>query len=384
MAQVKRTIGGAVAVLLALSATAAGQSSAAWQVNRGDNFVAAGICQPGSDRHCVRLQCLTMEGGGVSWGIDAPEPGYSAESASVTWTIDGAAVSLPMNKAGTADNGMQSYDAAFSQSDHDNLVQRLKSGNRLTLGSDQFAAFNLSLRGSGAALTTLLAECPLIASVDTPSGAAPAEQFTEPFDAVLAMAAKQECEATEAEIFTAITEAGFSDWDANQFVAIGAKDGTLQLIDRTDFKYRVTECKAAKNALAVDPAATELAVTAGQLPQPVRSTINDIAAMCGNAFLTEGRSPEALLADDIDGDGTYDFLLDHAQFCPDAILTMCGASHCPMTLFISGKGAWQRFDFILQGYKEFTAQGFLFQCDNPAQKAGVFMENGKLIERNCQ
>jgi hypothetical protein len=380
----ERVIGGAVAVLLALSATAAGQSSAAWQINRGDNFVAAGICQPGSDRHCVRLQCLTMEGGDVSWGIDAPEPGYSAESASVTWTIDGATVLLPMNKAGPADNGIQSYDAAFSQSDHQTLVQRLKSGNRLTLGSDQFAAFNLSLRGSGAALTTLLAECPLIASTDTPSAAATVEQFSEPFDAVLAMAAKQECEATEAEIFTAITDAGFSDWDANQFVAIGAKDGTLQLIDRVDFKYRVTKCKAEKNALAVNSDATELAVTADQLPQPVRSTINDIAAMCGNAFLTEGRSPEALLADDIDGDGTYDFLLDHAQFCPDAILTMCGVSHCPMTLFVSDKGAWQRFDFILQGYKEFTAQGFLFQCNDPAQKAGVFMENGKLIERNCR
>lgn len=297
----ERVIGGTFAVLLTLTATAAAQGSAAWQVNRGNNFVAASICQSGSDRHCVRLQCLTMEGGGVSWGIDAPKPGYSAESTTVTWTIDGTAVSLPMNKAGPADNGVQSYDAAFSQTDHQNLVQLLKNGNRLTVGSDQFAAFSLSLYGSGTALTTLLAEC-----------------------------------------------------------------------------------MAEKNALAVDPAATELAVTADQLPQPVRSTINDIAAMCGNAFVTEGRSPEALVADDIDGDGTYDFLLDHAQFCPDAILTMCGASHCPMTLFVSDKGAWQRFDFILQGYKEFTAQGFLFQCDDPAQKAGVFMESGKLTQRNCQ
>ena len=106
--------------------------------------------------------------------------------------------------------------------------------------------------------------------------------------------------------------------------------------------------------------------------------------MCGNAFLTEGRSTEALLAEDIDGDGTYDFLLDHAQFCPAAIMTMCGASNCPMTLFVSNKGTWRQFDYILQGYKEFTAQGFLFECSTPNRKAGVFMENGRLIERNCQ
>ena len=65
----ERVIGGTLAVLLALTAPAAAQGSAAWQVSRGDNFVAASICQSGSDRQCVRLQCLTMEGGGVSFGI---------------------------------------------------------------------------------------------------------------------------------------------------------------------------------------------------------------------------------------------------------------------------------------------------------------------------
>src|SRR5690606_32677089 len=127
-----------------------------------------------------------------------------------------------------------SYDAAFYQADHQTLVQRLKGGNRLTVSSDQFAAFNLSLRGSGAALTTLLAECPLTVSADTPSDNIPAQLFSEPFDAVLAMAAKQDCEAIESEIFTAITKAGFSDWDANLFISSGAEDGTLTLIDRTD------------------------------------------------------------------------------------------------------------------------------------------------------
>jgi hypothetical protein len=278
---------------------------------------------------------------------------------------------------------MQSYDAAFSQAGHQSLVQLLKSGNRLTVGSDQFAAFTLPLRDSAAALTALLAECPLTASAGTAVGNAPAERFFEPYDAVLAVASRQGCEITEDEIFAAITEAGFDAWSANQFVTIGAEDGTLTLIDPADFKYRLPLCGVKKDALAVKSDATELVVTSGELPPAVRSTIDEIAAMCGNAFQTEGRRPQALLAEDIDGDGTYDFLLDHVQFCPDAILTMCGASHCPMTLFVSDKGAWRRFEYILQGYKELSPKGFLLQCGTSGRKAGVFMQNGQLVHRNC-
>lgn len=137
-------------------------------------------------------------------------------------------------------------------------------------------------------------------------------------------------------------------------------------------------------ALRVTPGATELTVTPQQLPTPVLAEMRNIAAICGTAFKTTDRNPNALLAEDINQDGVYDFLLDQAQFCPDAILTMCGASHCPFTLFVSNNGSWRRFDFILQGYKEFTRRGFLLQCSNEARKAGVFMENGELKQRNCQ
>ncbi len=137
-------------------------------------------------------------------------------------------------------------------------------------------------------------------------------------------------------------------------------------------------------ALRVTPGATELTVTAQQLPAPVQAEIRNIAALCGTAFKTTGRNPNAILAEDINQDGVYDFLLDHAQFCPDAILTMCGASRCPFTLFVSNAGSWSRFDFILQGYKEFTKRGFLLQCSTESRKAGVFMEGGALEQRNCQ
>jgi hypothetical protein len=301
----------------------------------------------------------------------------------VSLVVDGRAHStLPMKQANTP-QGEWSFAVPFDPARDRAVVDQLKSGSGLYVLVGGASGAQLSLRGSSREIDRALSMCQA-GGQTPPSGQASAQAISEPHDAVLALASKQGCEATESEIFAAITTAGFSDWDANQYVVIGSKDGSLKLIDRTNFKYRIAGCKADKNALAVNSDATELAVTADQLPQPVRATVADIAATCGNAFRTEGRSETALLAEDIDGDGTYDFLLDHAQFCPDAITTMCGASHCPMTLFVSDKGAWRRFDFIVQGYKEFTAQGFLFQCNDPARKAGVFVENGTLIERNCQ
>lgn len=156
--------------------------------------------------------------------------------------------------------------------------------------------------------------------------------------------------------------------------------GSSQAIDRV-----LARCQpaAAASPVAVRPDAAALTLTPGQLPPPVRAEIGQIAAMCGSAFQSRDRSEKALLAEDIDGDGTYDFLLDHARFCPSAILTMCGASHCPLTLFVSDRGAWRRFDFILQGYGEFSPRGFLLSCSTDGRKAGVFMEQGKLTRRNC-
>lgn len=135
--------------------------------------------------------------------------------------------------------------------------------------------------------------------------------------------------------------------------------------------------------LAYQPDATGLELTFEQLPRPVRAEIEQIAAMCGSAFQTEGRHSQAILATDIDGDGTYDFLLEHALFCPSEILMMCGASNCPHTLFVSANDTWRRFDFVLQGYKEFSEEGILFMCSTDSRKAGVFMENGVLTQRNC-
>lgn len=372
------------AALMGLATAASAQNSSGWQVTAGQDLLSAGICLPGSIRQCVRLQCLTMEGGGIHWAIDAREPGYSAESTIVEWAIGSAVFRLDMNKAGPAEAGIQSYDAAYDQAGHQALLERLKGGNRLTVGSDQFRAFTVPLRGSGAALTKLLADCPLTGEVEITDDAA-GDQIAEPFDAVLALARRQGCVATEEEIFEAITDAGFGVWDVNQFVVIGAEDGTLELIDRSGgvHTYRVTGCPAADDVLSVDPDATELSLTAGDLPEPVRAHIGEIATMCGDAFQTAGRHRNAILAEDIDGDGTYYFLLEDALFCPSEILTMCGASHCPHALFVSAEGAWRRFDFILQGYSEFSPEGFLFMCSTPARKAGVFMENGELVQRNC-
>lgn len=386
MAQATPLIGGALAVLLALSNTAAAQTPPPWSAipypAMGNGSAACTHLGGQGDVFCFGLRCTaenTPEWFTHQVGGDSVEG-----EVRVNLIMDGKSHSTLFMQQGSTPQGEWSFTAPYDATRDRSAVDQLKAGSGLYVLVGGATGAQLSLRGSAREIERVVGMC-RAGGQTQPSGQASSQAINEPNDAVLAMASKQNCEATESEIFTAIIRAGFSDWDANQFVVIGAENGTLTLIDRADFKYRVTECTVeARNALAVVPNATELAVTADQLPAPVSQEINQIAAMCGNAFKTAGRSPQALLAEDIDGDGTYDFLLDHAQFCPDAILTMCGASHCPLTLFVSAEGAWRRFDYILQGYKEFTAQGFLFQCSDPARKAGVFMEGGRLIERNCQ
>lgn len=384
MNQFKRSLGGIVAVLLALSTTATAQTMPPWSSipypAMGNGVAACDHLGDQGDVFCFGLRCTvenTLEWFTYQVGGDSIEG-----EARVNLIIDGRRHSTLFMKQGKTPQGSWAFSAPYDAASDRSIVEQLKSGSGLYVLVGGASGAQLSLRGSSREIDRAFAMCR--AGGQSQPAATSDKAINEPYDAVLAMASRQNCEATESEIFTAITEAGFDAWSANLFISSGAEDGTLTLIDRTDFKYRLALCEAGKDALAVDPDAKELAVTADQLPQPVQTAIGDIAAMCGNAFLTDGRSPQALLAEDIDGDGTYDFLLDHAQFCPSQILTMCGASHCPLSLFVSDKGAWRRFDFILQGYKEFTAQGFLFECSTANRKAGVFMENGKLTERNCR
>lgn len=376
-------IGGSLAVLFALSNASVAQTPPPWSAipypAMGQGSAACDHVGAQGDVFCFGLRCTADES--PEW-FTYQVGGDSVEGeVRVNLIVDGRSHSTLMMEQETTPQGEWLFTAPYNPARDRSIVDRLKSGSGLYVLVGGASGAQLSLRGSSREIDRALAMCQ--AGGQMPSADQAVRAINEPYDAVLAMAAKQGCVATESDIFTAITDAGFGDWDANLFISNGAEDGTLTLIDRTDFKYRVNDCTVERNALAVNPDAQELAVTADQLPQPVQATITAIAAMCGSAFLTEGRSPEALLAEDIDGDGTYDFLLDHVQFCPDAITTMCGASHCPMTVFVSDKGAWRRFDFILQGYKEFTSRGFLFQCDDPARKAGVYIHDGELVQRNC-
>ncbi|WP_430514555.1 hypothetical protein [Pannonibacter phragmitetus] len=305
MTQATPLIGAALAVLLALSNTAAAQTPPPWSAIRypamGNGSAACTHLGDQGDVFCFGLRCTA--GNTPEW-FTHQVGGDSVEGeVRVNLIVDGKNHMTLFMQQGETPQGEWSFNASYDATRDRSAVDQLKAGSGLYILVGGATGAQLSLRGSAREIERVVAMCPVGGQTD---------------------------------------------------------------------------------ALAVNPKATELAVTADQLPTPVRQEINQIAAMCGNAFKTVGRSPQALLAEDIDGDGTYDFLLDHAQFCPDAILTMCGASHCPLTLFVSAKGAWRRFDYILQGYKEFTAQGFLFQCSDSARKAGVFMEDGKLIKRNCQ
>lgn len=231
---------------VALSVMGASPVSANWQASDdGKGATSAEACLSGAPRLCVRLLCIAGRDGNVYWTIDAPEPEYSPETTSVSWTVDGRTVMHLQMRKGWPGNGIQTYEADFDQTRHQSMVDALKSGNLLTVHSDQFVPFSVSLRGSGAALGQTLDTCPLTGSAKNKAiqPATPVESFDLPLDAVKALMAAQDCKATETEIFNAITNGGFGTWDANQFVVGGAEDGTLVLLEKADgiYKYRLGE-----------------------------------------------------------------------------------------------------------------------------------------------
>jgi len=135
------------------------------------------------------------------------------------------------------------FAGAYDAARHAQMVDALKAGSRVSVQVGRETQANLSLRGSSREIARVLSMCQ--AAERTPPSGQTAQAISEPYDAVLAMATKQNCEATESEIFTAITEAGFDAWSANQFVLIGAEDGSLQLIDNTAeiYRYRLPLCE---------------------------------------------------------------------------------------------------------------------------------------------
>lgn len=376
-------LAGVFAALSCLSTTATAQTLPSWSaiphsaMGRGS----AACDNPGDqgDMFCFGLRCSASDDSPEWFTYQVGGDSLTGE-VNVSLVVDGRRHTSLLMKQGETPQGIWSFSTPYDRSAHASAVGQLKSGSGLYVLVGGATGAALSLRGSARALDRALAMCgagqPQAAAEDAAGG-----RIAEPFDAVLAMAARQGCLATESEIFEAITGAGFGAWDANLFVTQGTEDGTLT---PESGRFRVAGCSAGKDALSVDPDASGLELTADQLPSPVRQGLGEIAAMCGDAFHADRRSPDALLAEDIDGDGTYDFLLDHARFCPSATANICGASHCPMMLFVSDKGSWRRFDFILQGYKEFTENGFLLMCSTDARKAGVFMDGGTLTERDCR
>lgn len=295
MAQAAPLMGGALAVLLAMSNTAAAQTPPPWSAipypAMGNGSAACTHLGGQGDVFCFGLRCTAKNT--PEW-FTHQVGGDSVEGeVRVNLIVDGKSHSTLFMQQGSTPQGEWSFTAPYDTTRDRSAVEQLKAGSGLYVLVGGATGAQLSLRGSSREIERVVAMC----------------------------------------------QAG----------------GMTQ------------------TSVSVD----------GQLPAPVSQEINQIAAICGNAFKTAGRSPQALQAEDIDGDGLADYLLDHAQFCPDAITTMCGASHCPLTLFVSAQGAWRRFDYILQGYKDFSAQGFLFQCSTSTRKAGVFMEGGKLTERNC-
>ncbi|WP_338608567.1 hypothetical protein V6617_01315 [Pelagibacterium nitratireducens] len=355
---------------------------ASWQAsNDGQGLISAQACVDSSVQ-CARLQCLAMPGGGVYWYIDAPEPGYSAESAAVTWTIDAHSFTpLEMAKAGPAEGGMQSYEAAFDQAEHQTLVEALKSGNQLTVSSDQFASITISLRGSGNALTQTLVDCPLTGAEDWESESIPmATAHSSPMQAVEAMMKAQACKATESEIFNVILDSGFGTWEANNSVVAWAEADLIILIDKTDgvHRYRLPECKAKVQT----PQQSNLVDTS--YPDAIISALDEFAQACGVLNRDDVFVPEALASKDINGDGSPDYILDFKKlFCGGGQNMFCGAQMCELAVYASHGSGYVSERYLGFG-AYFSDDAILAPCAGTSTPATIRYVEGSLIRDLCQ
>lgn len=133
-------------------------------------------------------------------------------------------------------------------------------------------------------------------------------------------------------------------------------------------------------SLLVNPEAESLALSRADMPAPLVAALNEIDAECGSERVDPDDS--GFVAEDIDSDGIYDFLLDHQAFCPARRQMICGASHCPYTAVISAQGQWKRFDYILQGYRGFSSEGFLLRCPD-GSNAGIWRQGDRLLRKFC-
>lgn len=239
-----RQLGGMLALLFGLS-TATTAMSQSWDTLQPAFGKGAAVCNGRDDEgntFCFGLRCTATDNA-PEWFIIQIGGGSDRGNVTTAIIIDGRHhFQIPMTERQW--QNQWDFAGAYDATDHAALVNALKAGSRVSVQVGRETKVNLSLRGSSREIARALSMCP--AGGQTPrSGQASVQAVKDPYDAVLRVAAKQDCIATEEEIFAAITGAGFDAWTANQFVAIGAEDGTLQLIDNTaeTYRYRLPLCE---------------------------------------------------------------------------------------------------------------------------------------------
>ncbi len=238
-------------VLLAGLATPSTAASGWTTFNHNGAFAGASGCGAGD---CLALACVPTAGGTTSWQLTVADPGYSAETASVRFEINGRGYGLEMQKAGPSENGQQTYEAKFDAQAHAPFLALLKAGNRVSFRAAEFGGGRISLAGSSAALDAALRLCagalPGTENADTPVREETA--FNGPAASAIALLRRQNCVASESEIFQAITGDGHGVWDANQLIVSWADSGFLTVISRSPHTYRLDDPSACKPTATQD------------------------------------------------------------------------------------------------------------------------------------
>lgn len=326
------------------------------------------------DVFCFGLRC-SATGGAAEW-FTYQVGGDSLEGElRVNLVFDGRSHStLYMQQADTP-SGEWSFSALYDPVRDRSTLTRLKGGGSFYVLVGGVSGAHLSLRGSSKHLDQALAIC-------RRDGGTPAQKKAgnkKAPDSLQFMQSRPGCEATEAEIFETLVEAGYGVGGVNQAIVDWANDGTLRLVERAEegYRYRLAECEEPKAAAAGDGVGETY-------PAVVLPLIDEARLLCEGASREAVFDPKALSTKDINSDGVPDYIvkMEHLA-CPSGFRPFCGARLCEIAYFISA-GDGHLSDRMLAYDAFFQDDAIAMPCGGKEKVATIRERGGRIIKTDCR
>ncbi|ETX13296.1 hypothetical protein OCH239_12370 [Roseivivax halodurans JCM 10272] len=256
----------------------------------------------------------------------------------------------------------QQFIAPLYEGEGSRMVDALMSGSSASLTIDTVEGqirHNITLNGSARAMRPILKACPDPDLEWDPSDA-PAGSTNQPSagaelvsdrNEIAQTFLRQNCVATESELFEAVRQRWGSIGDAHAALRIwGETPGfsdDYEILSRDPFTYRWT---AGPCANSLQRAATEPPAS----PQGARD--QRVAEAIDRACWRDdgGTMDRGIYTPDLDGDGRDDLVLDHAGIaCSQGYLPQtCGAQVCETQIFFGFNGGYREGHTMLNSVTE--------------------------------